>query len=349
VVSDFPLLQTVNVEETQIQFRDVPMLRELMTSQRELFTGSTVKYIDAGDGVGFAEMTGLRETMEDSILVRERFESDASLFGVFDGHAGARTAMYATYIFAKHLHGRDLTPATLQDIFGRANELIRSTNCRDGATAIVAIRHPDRVICGQLGDARLVIVRDDGTIKFQTEDHKPQLRREFKRIRDEGSKVVAGRTGGILAVSRAMGDFLVPGVGRTPEIAEIPLEESDRWLILACDGVWDVIFNECLGDLARNAKNAKEFAVDLRNIACAMTSMDNISTIVVDLQLAPTPHLQRGQSIEFGGLDVVTEEPNWPLIPVANISQARGTSIGHYIRGDYDDGEEWSEVDARNL
>jgi serine/threonine protein phosphatase PrpC len=284
VVGDFLLLHAVNVKETQILFSDVPRLRELMTSQQELFTGSTVKYADAGDGVGFAEMTGLRGRMADSILVREGFESNASLFGVFDGHGGARTAVFAAYIFAKYLHGRELTPATLQEIFGQANELIRSTKCRDGATAVVAIRQPNRVICGHLGDARLVIVRDDGTVKFQTEDHKPQLRREFERIRDEGSKVVSGRTAGILAASRAIGDFLVPGVGRAPEIAEIPLEESDRWLILACDGVWDVIFNECLGDLARNAKNAKEFAGDLRNIAYVMASMDNISTIVVDLR-----------------------------------------------------------------
>jgi Leucine-rich repeat (LRR) protein len=217
VVRDFPLLHTVNVEETQIQFSGASGLRELMTSQRELFTGSAVKYIEAGDSVGFAEMTGLRETMEDSILVREHFESNASLFGVFDGHAGARTAIYAAYVFAKYLHDRDLTPETLQEIFGQANELIRATNCRDGSTAVVAIRHPDRIICGHLGDARLVIVRDDGTIKFQTEDHKPQLRKEFERIRDQGSKVVAGRTGGILVVSRATGDFLIPGVGGLPK------------------------------------------------------------------------------------------------------------------------------------
>jgi hypothetical protein len=110
-----------------------------------------------------------------------------------------------------------------------------------------------------------------------------------------------------------------------------------------------VIFDECLGDLARNAKNAKEFAVDLRNIAYAMTSLDNISTIVVDLRLAPKKVMQTVKSITFLGLDVIPEEAPAPLIPVEDFARARGTSIEYYIRGDYDDGEEWSEVYACNL
>jgi serine/threonine protein phosphatase PrpC len=277
-----------------------------MTSQKGLINGMSLKYITASRAVGFAEMTGLRDTMEDSILVREDLEPGVSLFGVFDGHGGSRTAICAAFAFSKNATGKDLTAEWLKTAFHDVDEFVRRLGLRDGATAVVAIRRADRIVTGHLGDARLVVLRDDGSVKFQTDDHKPPLRSEYERVRDEGSKVVAGRTAGILAVTRSLGDFAIPGVCKTPDISEVPLEPSDRWLVIACDGVWDVVFDKLLGDTAVSARSPAEFAVDLRNTAYALGSVDNISAIVVDLkgdtaQLGPRQ--KRGErrfSITFG-------------------------------------------------
>lgn len=79
-------------------------------------------------------------------------------------------------------------------------------------------------------------------------DHKPNTREERSRIEDAGGVVVwAGtwRVGGVLAVSRAFGDrplkrYVIP----TPDIREEVLSEADECLILASDGLWDVISNQ---------------------------------------------------------------------------------------------------------
>jgi protein phosphatase 1L len=81
-------------------------------------------------------------------------------------------------------------------------------------------------------------------------DHKPNTREERTRIEDAGGVVVwAGtwRVGGVLAVSRAFGDrplkrYVIP----TPDIREEGLSAADDCLILASDGLWDVISNQVI-------------------------------------------------------------------------------------------------------
>lgn len=79
-------------------------------------------------------------------------------------------------------------------------------------------------------------------------DHKPNLREERLRIEDAGGVVVwAGtwRVSGVLAVSRAFGDrplkrYVIP----TPDVREEALSSRDDSVILASDGVWDVLSNQ---------------------------------------------------------------------------------------------------------
>lgn len=79
-------------------------------------------------------------------------------------------------------------------------------------------------------------------------DHKPNTREERTRIEDAGGVVVwAGtwRVGGVLAVSRAFGDrplkrYVIP----TPDIRDEQLTHDDDCLILASDGLWDVVSNQ---------------------------------------------------------------------------------------------------------
>jgi hypothetical protein len=99
--NQFPALEVLNVEGTQIHFDEVSKVREFITSQKGFISGPSLKYISASRAVGFAEMTTLRDMMEDSILVSENVEPGVSLFAVFDGHGGPRTVIHASYAFSK--------------------------------------------------------------------------------------------------------------------------------------------------------------------------------------------------------------------------------------------------------
>jgi len=79
-------------------------------------------------------------------------------------------------------------------------------------------------------------------------DHKPNSKDERQRIENAGGVVVwAGtwRVCGVLAVSRAFGDRpLKRYVIATPDIKEENLKDDDEFLILASDGLWDVMSNQ---------------------------------------------------------------------------------------------------------
>mmetsp|Transcript_10803 Transcript_10803/g.17687 ORF Transcript_10803/g.17687 Transcript_10803/m.17687 type:complete len:135 (-) Transcript_10803:248-652(-) len=115
--------------------------------------------------------------------------------------------------------------------------------------------------------------------------HRPKLPEESARIRESGGFVTArGRVNGILAVSRALGDIpLQPFVTPEPEVTETHLTTDDEFLILACDGVWDVLSKEQACEVVASEPNAEKAAVLLRDKAYSSGSGDNISVVTIQL------------------------------------------------------------------
>ena len=179
-----------------------------------------------------------------------------------------------------------------------------------GCTCVCAIITPNYVVCANVGDSRCVVGSSTDTVSL-TEDHKPDLAEEKERIEKAGGFVQFNRVNGELAMSRALGDFrykvhpelpvhqqlVIP----IPDIAIHQRRQIDKVIILACDGVWDVLQNneavEFLTDIVfadnaiSNSKkkrkaleiSAQEGAENLIQLALSDGSKDNISAIVVKL------------------------------------------------------------------
>ncbi|KAJ6478146.1 phosphatase 2C-like domain-containing protein, partial [Mycena vitilis] len=90
------------------------------------------------------------------------------------------------------------------------------------------------------GDALGVLCRAGKAVRL-TYDHKGSDKQEAKRITDAGGFVVSGRVDGVLAVTRSLGDSSMKEfVVGAPYTTETELCDDDEFLILACDGLWDV-------------------------------------------------------------------------------------------------------------
>ena len=123
-----------------------------------------------------------------------------------------------------------------------------------GCTAVCAVVTPWHIICANVGDSRCV-VGSSGTTISMTEDHKPNNPVEKERIELAGGFVEMDRVNGELAMSRALGDFRYKD---DPNLTELTYpvicypditvherdEEKDEVMVLACDGVWDVLSND---------------------------------------------------------------------------------------------------------
>jgi len=123
-----------------------------------------------------------------------------------------------------------------------------------GTTAIVAVVKGNHLYIANVGDSRCVLCRNGKAVELST-DHKPEDTEEFNRIEKAGAKVTDnGRVNGGLNLSRALGDHvyklnkeLLPedqAITANPELREIELNKDDEFMVLACDGVWNVMTSE---------------------------------------------------------------------------------------------------------
>ena len=283
-------VSVVDATNTNITFMHELGVGEFLISYKKYMrTSIYAKGVVCDKWVSYAECKGSRLEMEDSVIVRPFINKDVDLYGLFDGHGGKKMAVhgsaFVTEAFVEGLSGfgKDFMKVTIR----RLERVLRQTRFRGGTTLALAMYNGSKIVTGHVGDTRAIVVRENGEISFSTVDHKPSQRKEYERIHKQGGKIVDGRINGILAPGRSVGDFGIVGNTAKPEAHIYATSSGDKWLIIACDGVWDVMNNEMVGMLAKKAASATRLAYDIRNMACVLMSSDNISVIVVDLHNRP--------------------------------------------------------------
>ncbi|GMN41439.1 hypothetical protein TIFTF001_010666 [Ficus carica] len=298
---------------------------------------------------GVTSVCGRRRDMEDAVSVHPCFSQEEGsvskgchFFGVFDGHGCSHVAMKCRdrlhEIVKEELESDRLAPAQwkekMERSFTRMDEEVQESNGSDriisncrcelqtprcdavGSTAVVAVLTPEKIVVSNCGDSRAVLCRNGVAIPLSS-DHKPDRPDELVRIEAAGGRVIywdGARVLGMLAMSRAIGDnYLKPYVIPEPEVTVTDRTDDDECLILASDGLWDVVSNDtacgvarmCLraqnppspprspgssGEVRNDAafessdKACSDASILLTKLALARHSTDNVSVVVVDLR-----------------------------------------------------------------
>lgn len=265
--------------------------------------------------------------MEDSHFTQLSILGDprAALFGVFDGHNGANVAKYCGLHLSDHFHS--CAPELLErgqyaEVLGRTYLDIDGTLKNNlgyeegGCTAVTVLVINKTLYCAGAGDARAIIVRHDGSVEALSEDHKPTRASEIERVKAAGGTVENGRVNGMLAVTRAIGDFTckrdesrsledqvitakadvttTSAVGKNPgPVGDVSSPTRTHYLVLACDGIWDVITNDQAGEFVTRKMKERAGDVglvceDLLDHCCADVApgvgTDNMTVIIVEIQ-----------------------------------------------------------------
>ncbi|KAJ7262172.1 phosphatase 2C-like domain-containing protein [Mycena haematopus] len=158
----------------------------------------------------------------------------------------------------------------------------------EGASIAIPPSAARRVLyCANAGDARGVLCRAGKAVRL-TYDHKGSDKQEAKRITDAGGFVMSGRVNGVLAVTRSLGDSSMKEfVVGAPYTTETELCDEDEFLILACDGLWDVTSDQAAVDLIRDVEDAQVASQMLLKDALANHTSDNITVLVVRFKNSP--------------------------------------------------------------
>ncbi|KAL4348207.1 hypothetical protein GQ457_17G005280 [Hibiscus cannabinus] len=148
-----------------------------------------------------------------------------------------------------------------------------------GSTAISIVKQGSNLFMGHIGDSRAVMGSkdsNDSMVAVQlTVDLKPDLPREAERIKKCKGRVFALQdepevcrvwlpfdNAPGLAMARAFGDFCLKeyGVISMPEFSHRLLTERDQFIVLASDGVWDVLSNEEVVEIVSSAPSRSSAA-----------------------------------------------------------------------------------------
>lgn len=274
---------------------------------------------------GLSCMQGWRVSMEDShsiILNVNKLNPDATsadpnaglnaFFGVYDGHGGEKVAIFTgenlpiilskseKYLAGDYIQAlKDTFLATDVAILNDKDLSKDPSGCAATSTLITS----DKIYCANAGDSRCVL-SIDGIVKPLSFDHKPTNEGEKNRIVNAGGFVDMGRVNGNLALSRGIGDFEFKdskdlpaeeqAVTSLPDVLEHNLNtDSDEFIVLACDGIWDCLTSQQVVDFVRKYvkenKSLTEICELMMNTCLAPTSggsgigCDNMSVCIVAL------------------------------------------------------------------
>lgn len=200
--------------------------------------------------------------------------------------------------FDKILFNTILSTAVRDDALGE-DDVTDTLTDDSGTTAVVVLLTPRWIICANAGDSRAIYSKSNGRAIPLSYDHKPDDEEEERRIIEAGGQVHGGRVDGDLAVSRGFGDFrfklnetkdqVEQRVSPLPDIIVQNRDSTnDEFILLACDGVWDVVTNkECTNmvhDMFQEGETDMALSCEEVLDQClAKGSKDNISCLIVQL------------------------------------------------------------------
>lgn len=247
-----------------------------------------------------------RHTIINNINNQDSNLAPVSFFGVFDGHGGKFVSNFLgetihNFFIDKRI-AYPISKAYITQVFHYLQQKVlkknysqQATHC--GSTCLLGMHYKkqDQTYLNiiNVGDSRAVLCRDNFAIGL-SKDHKPMWPEEKRRIEQLGGKpYFDGDDWRIkdLSVSRAFGDFdAEPFLTNTPDVFRYRLEKTDKFIVFACDGLWDVlsnqevvnyILNECYdnnfsGRINKNINISKKLA----ELALAKGSTDNLTIIV---------------------------------------------------------------------
>ena len=233
-----------------------------------------------------------RQSMEDIGILIPDLTTDykVSLFGIFDGHGGTDVVKFVKNRLPQliTIYLNDLFPVEIafKNAFKKVDEELKFFDSEYiGTTATLILIKDNKIYCANVGDTKAYIIYDK-TYKQISNDHKCTNEDERKRITEIGGKIIKNRVMGQLILTRTLGDLYVKqfGVINTPDINVYDISETINYIIIASDGVWDVVDLDTITNMGKAGKNVGEFCKDIVKLAINKGTKDNVSCIVVSFK-----------------------------------------------------------------
>jgi serine/threonine protein phosphatase PrpC len=218
-------------------------------------------------------------------------DPNVHLFAVFDGHGGCEVAKFCeAHIIQELKADKDYQSKNyekaLTNVFLKIDKMLLTNEAKTelksysktqggmpgmqqgdlaftaGCTANVILITETHIYCANSGDARGVVCEKGKSLDL-SKDHKPDLPAERSRVIAAGHYVEESRVDGVIAISRALGDWeyknqkLQPekmAVSGFPDVTKTAISPNTEFIICACDGIWDCMTSQQACDFVKKGK-----------------------------------------------------------------------------------------------
>ena len=168
-----------------------------------------------------------------------------------------------------------------------------------GTTCVMVFQVGNRLLCGNVGDSRAILVKGDKVIPLSI-DQKPDDPEESKRIKENGGEISQYEEDGEksgpfrvwqkgevypgIAMSRSIGDFIATKLGVIPEpkFIEEKIDKDCKFIVVASDGVWEFLDNETVKNMVMPFYEKNDPAGACKELIKKSTEFWNQEDIVVD-------------------------------------------------------------------
>ena len=251
-----------------------------------------------------------RKNMEDYHCIKQTLLKDStfSYFGIFDGHSGKDVASYLSKNFHKilstqleknYFSDNKISNINSEKIINAINnsfeiadkEIINNQKYSNnvGSTATIILLYKDsnntrNFICANVGDTKGFLISRNSILQI-TKDHKCTDAKEVERIKKNGGIVFNGRVFGTLMLTRSFGDKEMKNYGLivNPSYYEKKISDSDSFIVVASDGVWDVISEDEILKIGQTKISSEKFSRKIVDLAKERDTRDNVSCITIKL------------------------------------------------------------------
>ena len=236
-----------------------------------------------------------------------------SYFAIFDGHGGKEVSSYLSKNLYNVLFNQLKNLDNFEDNEDNLNKIasliknsfllidkkiINDSSLKDsvGSTATIVFlfklgnknNFTKYLLCANIGDSKGYILSKKRLCQI-TKDHNCHKTNEVSRIINNGGIILNNRVCGILILTRSFGDKNMKkyGVICEPEFFCKKIKEHDKYIIIASDGLWDVISENDIIEFVNTYENkilsSEDFSKKIVELAIKKGTKDNVSCIVIKL------------------------------------------------------------------
>ena len=268
---------------------------------------------------------GFTKVNQDSFLVlqNEYNLKDFNIFSVMDGHGvnghlvSRFVTKYFTSFFKKNKKMNSSNSSedqifyrlkkndhdVLKRAFRHAERDIEKNSDIDanfsGTTCVMVFQVGNRILCGNVGDSRAIIVKGDKAIPLSI-DQKPDDPEESKRIKENGGEISQYEEDGEksgpfrvwqkgevypgIAMSRSIGDFIASKLGVIPEpkFIDEKIDKDTKFIVVASDGIWEFLDNDTVKNMVMPFYEKNDPNGACKELVKKATEVWNQEDVVVD-------------------------------------------------------------------